>query len=339
MTKVFDRELLERARAVNMIALAKRHGADLRRQGAEFVGPCLRCDDGTDRFAIHLSKAVFNCRVCAGRGHGAIDLEMFLTGCTFAEAVAHLTGEDWPTPQFAAAPPQRQRAQESPHRAAALRIWHYAGSIFGTPAAAYLTNPRDRGGRNTDLAQIPDIDDVLRYHAHCPIGATQRLPCLIALIRDVQTNAPIGIMRTPLSADGRKAPVRNTDGELIDRWALGDKASGAIKLWPDAAVTTGLVVGEGLETAAAAATRIKHRGALLQPAWTLIDKGNLQNFPVLPGIEVLTILVDNDADGVGQNAADVCTERWVGAGRTVEQLIPDQIDSDFADIVAERHYG
>ena len=39
------------------------------------------------------------------------------------------------------------------------------------------------------------------------------------------------------------------------------------------------------------------------------------------------------------NAADVCTERWVGAGRTVEQLIPDQIDSDFADIVAERHYG
>jgi hypothetical protein len=40
----------------------------------------------------------------------------------------------------------RSMSHRSRHRTAALRIWHYAGSIFGTPAAAYLSNPRDRGG-------------------------------------------------------------------------------------------------------------------------------------------------------------------------------------------------
>jgi phage/plasmid primase-like uncharacterized protein len=326
----FSREVIERARSVDILSVATHYGARLRKAGGgEFVGPCPLCG-GRDRFSVNVRKAIWNCRGC-GKGGDVIALVQHLSGCDFAEVIARLTGETWPTPQFAAAPPQRQRAQASPHRAAAVRIWHCAGSIFGTPAAAYLSNPRDRGGRNIDLAQIPDIDEVLRFHATCPIGKTQR-PCLIALIRDVQTNAPMGIMRTPLSADGRKAPVRNANGELIDRWGIGDKAGGAIKLWSDAAVTNSLVVGEGLETVAAAATRIMHRGAPLQPAWALIDSGNLKHFPVLPEIGRLTVLVDNDANGAGQNAADACTNRWVEAGHSIEQLIPDQIDSDFNDV-------
>jgi len=336
MTRAFDRDLIEQARAVDMVALAKRHGAKLERRGVEFVGPCPVCGCGDNRFAVNPKKALWLCRVCDKGGHGAIDLEVFLTGCGFVEAVARLTGEPWPTPQCAAAPSQRVHALTSHHRDLALRIWRAAKPIFGTPAAAYLSNPRDRGGRNIDLAQIPDINEVLRYHAACRIGAAQHLPCLIALIRDAQTDTPIGIVRTPLSADGRKAPIRNESGELIDRWALGDKAGGAIKLWPHTAVSNRLVVGEGLETVAAAATRIVHRGALLQSAWALIDAGNVKHFPVLPGIERLTILVDNDANSAGQNAADALTKRWVGAGRRVEQLIPDQIGDDFNDIVAGR---
>jgi phage/plasmid primase-like uncharacterized protein len=318
---MFDSNHIARARSAPIAAVlaARRH--HLRRCGGELIGPCPVCG-GRDRFAVNVRKNIWNCRGC-GKGGDVIALVQHLSGCDFATAIERLTGEDWPAPRITAAPPQHQRAQASPHRTAALRIWHYAGSIFGTPAQTYLTNTR-----NIDIAQIPDVDEVLRYHALCPIDAAQ-LPCLIALIRNVQTNAPIGIMRTPLSADGRKAPVRK-----IDRWALGDKAGGAIKLWEDAAVTTGLVVGEGLETVLAAATRIEHRGTLLQPAWALIDSGNLQNFPVLSGIEALTILVDNDSTGVGQHAADACTKRWVEAERSVEQLIPDQIDSDFANIIA-----
>jgi phage/plasmid primase-like uncharacterized protein len=325
---MLDPNNIARARTVDILAVATHYGARLRKAGGgEFAGPCPVCG-GRDRFNVNIRKGIWICRGC-GKGGDVIDLLCHLDGCNFKEAIAQLTGEAWPTPQFAAAPPQRQRAQASPHRAAALRIWHYAGSIFGTPAQTYLTNTR-----GIDLAQIPDIDEVLRYHTACPLGAAQRLPCLIALIRDVQTNAPIGIMRTPLSADGRKAPVPNEDGEPIDRWALGDKAGGAIKLWPDAAVTTGLVVGEGLETVAAAATRIKHRDTLLQPAWALIDKGNLKYFPPLSGIEDLIILVDNDLPDqhgrlAGQEAARACAQAWLDAGHFVELLTPRLPGADF----------
>jgi hypothetical protein len=101
-----------------------------------------------------------------------------------------------------------------------------------------------------------------------------------------------------------------------------------------AAVTTGLVVGEGLETTAAAATRVEHQATLLRPAWALIDRINLRDFPVLTSIEALTILVDNDQSGDGQDAANVCTQRWVAANRHVEQLIPNIVGHDFNDIAA-----
>src|SRR5262249_21272089 len=153
----------------------------------------------------------------------------------------------------------------------------------------------------------------------------------IALIRDAVTNTPNGVMRTALTDDGHK----------IDRLGLGPKAGGAIKLWPDAAIAHGLVVGEGLETVAAAATRIEYKGAKLQPAWALVDAGNLANFPPLPGIEHLTILVDKDhADQrgrhPGQDAADACTRRWQKARRYITQLIPHRLGTDFADIALER---
>ena len=110
----------------------------------------------------------------------------------------------------------------------------------------------------------------------------------------------------------------------------------AIRLWPDDVVTTGLVIGEGIESTLAAATHIIHRETLLQPAWTAGSAGNLASFPVLPGIEALTILVDNDATGVGQAAAMECARRWSAAGREVARLIPRELNTDFNDIIIRR---
>jgi phage/plasmid primase-like uncharacterized protein len=324
-----DRELIDRARAVDMVAVAQRHGAKLRKKHKDFAGPCPKCA-GTDRFVITPSKRAFICRGCDAHGD-AIDLLMFLTGRSFTEAVELLTGEAWPRREITEQA-QRGHSDGSNNAGGAGRIWRASVPIAGTVAEIYLT--RTRG---IDLEQIPDLEDVLRFHRACPFGGGTA-DCLIALVRDVITDAPKAIVRTAISADGRKAPVRNTDGDLVDRMALGPKAGGAIKLWPDASVTTGLVIGEGLETTASAATRITHRGTLLQPAWALIDAGNLAGFPVLPGIEALTILVDNDpvdprtGKRPGQYAADECTERWLAAGCHVEQLIPDVIGSDFNDV-------
>jgi Toprim domain-containing protein len=86
----------------------------------------------------------------------------------------------------------------------------------------------------------------------------------------------------------------------------------------------------------ASATRIRRRGTLLQPAWACGNAGNLANFPVLAGIEALTILVDNDASTTGQDAAWCCAQRWNATGREVTWLIPRQTDTDFNDITRMR---
>ena len=199
----------------------------------------------------------------------------------------------------------------------ALRIWHESRSIRGTLAASYLTDLR-----TIDIEQLPDLDDTLRFHSNCAFG-DERFPCLIALMRDIFTDEPTGIIRTAIS----------TCAEKLGRKMLGRKQGAAVKLWPDAAVTTGLVVGEGLETVAAAATHVEHHSTQLQPAWALCDAGNLANLAPLPGVECLTIMTDHD--NAGQRAAQTCARRRLASGAQVEILLPHKLGANFADLAAE----
>ena len=198
------------------------------------------------------------------------------------------------------------------------RFWREAKPITGTLAEDYLCK---RG-----LAALPDcIHDVLRWHPRCPWEGTTH-PCMVALFSDAVTGEPRAIHRTAISAIGEK----------IDRKYLGPVAGCVIRLWSDEFVTDGLVLGEGVETVLAAATRVEHRGALLQPAWAAGDANNVRQFPVLPGIEALTLLVDNDASGGGQDAAEECARRWVVAGREVTRLTPRITGEDFNDITRRK---
>jgi hypothetical protein len=61
---------------------------------------------------------------------------------------------------------------------------------------------------------------------------------MVALLRDIITDAPRAIQRTALSGDGGK----------IGRRTLGPKAGAAIKLSADVEVADRLTIGEGLET-------------------------------------------------------------------------------------------
>jgi hypothetical protein len=87
----------------------------------------------------------------------------------------------------------------------------------------------------------------------------------------------------------------------------------------------------------AAATRIRYRGAALQPAWSLVSSHALGRLPIIPGVERLIILVDYDINDAGQLAATVgtCMERWIRAGRTVIRLKPNRAGADFNDLVKE----
>jgi phage/plasmid primase-like uncharacterized protein len=310
--RAFD-HMIGQARTVRLEDELARRGIKLRGRGVDRCGPCPSCG-GVDRFSINLRKQVFNCR---GHGGGdAIAMVQHLDGSSFKDAIATLTGERLPM-EPAPSPPRRDPNQEDCGKRIgnALRIWNEASSVSGTLAAAYLT-----GTRCVDISALPEIDEVLRFHPRCTFG-DERLPCLLALMRDIKTDEPIGIIRTAISSCGEK----------LDRKMFGRKAGAAVKLWPDATVTHGLVVGEGLETTARAATRI-YRGTLLQPAWSLCDAGNLTAFAPLPGIEFLTILTDHDANRAGENAAEACARSWLTAGREVELLVPHQVGADFADL-------
>src|SRR5262249_55213761 len=114
---------------------------------------------------------------------------------------------------------------------------------------------------------------------------------------------------------------------------LGPMRGCVIRLWPDEDVTTHLVLGEGVETVLAAATRFTHRNTLLRPAWAAGGAGNLEDFPVLTGIDALTLLVDHDIKGRGQEAARAGGERWRDAGRDVTLLPPRNLGADFNDLV------
>jgi DNA polymerase len=261
-------------------------------------------DDRTPSLQIYADH--YHCYVCGAHGD-LIDWLVQVGGLDRAEAVRVI--ETWDGPAAAIAPNDPEIA-----RASALRLWEAARPIAGTLAARYLSKTR-----GIDLAALPaGINAVLRFHARCPFGPGTRHPCLLALLRDAATDAITGIHRIALTADARK----------IERRMLG--RTGAVKLWPAGAQ---LVVGEGIETVLAAATRIQHRGAPLQPAWSMVSSYALGRLPVIPGIERLIILVDHDEAGL--TASGTCIDRWIRAGRGVIRLKPKRAGADFNDLVKE----
>ena len=290
--------------------LISRLGLQLRRHGRELVSACPKCG-GRDRFAINIAKQLWNCRGC-GRGGDPIDLVRHVEGRSFSEARKILSGRgngaDYERHQSHA------RRYFSPINEdnvfAAERIWRQTTPL-GPDAIAYFCR------RGIDIEAVPEYGG-LRWHSRCPWESTTKR-CVIGRYTTALGNEPRGVWRRPI--DGGKPK------------ALGPTAGCIIRLWPDEAVEGGLALGEGVETVLAAATRIEHRGTLLQPAWASGSAGNMANFPVLSGIEALTLLIDNDASGAGQRASEECRARWVAAGREVTALIPNISNSDFNNLV------
>src|SRR5262249_3359167 len=175
-----------------------------------------------------------------------------------------------------------------------LELWDESVPIPGTLAERYFVDPR-----GLDLALLPaSIDQVLRFHPRCPFGANGgRHPCVIALFRDVESDAPAGIHRIGLTVDAKKIK-RLTMG----RWP----GVRAIKLWP---ATHKLTSGEGIETVLGALCR----GAVTPPAWAMGPKADIASFPVLPGVKAITVLVDR-GDPAALDGAEACALRYVAAG-------------------------
>jgi hypothetical protein len=336
MTSHAREDWIDRAREARIEDVIEQRGITLRRAGAERIGPCPRCG-GTDRFSINVKKGVFHCRGCQ-RGGDVIALVCFLDGVDFLEAVEMLVGgpgahSDNVTMKPKCGRPKADaekndniilkshqgtsRAYTEREAADALRTLRYCDALWHESvrlppdAIAYFER------RGIALDDVPDQGG-LRFHAACPFDGAI-LPCVVARFTDAATGAPGGIWRRPIT--GAKPKV------------VGPMRGHVIRLWPDDAVTDGLCIGEGVESALAAATKVAHHGTLLQPMWACACANNIRTFPVLPGVEHLTITVDNDAKRAGQDAARACATRWADEGREVELLIPDTVGADFNDLV------
>jgi phage/plasmid primase-like uncharacterized protein len=298
---------------VPMADTVVRLGLQLRCQGRELVGPCPRCG-GRDRFAVNLGKEVWNCRGCS-RGGDAIELVRHVRGCSFREAVTFLDCGAAPAPRpfvpRTGGTLDRSTANDRASLDYAGKIWDQADPL-GQEAIGYFER------RAIDVDAVLPSHGGLRWHPRCPWEGGTR-PCILGRYTTAVCNQQRGIWRRPV--DGSKPK------------ALGPTTECVIRLWPDDAVEAGLVLGEGVETTLAAATRIAHRGTLLQPAWAAGSAGGMARFPVLPGVQALTLLVDNDESRAGQRAADECAARWEAADREVTLLEPNVSSADFNDLV------
>ncbi|EXL09792.1 DUF7146 domain-containing protein [Aquamicrobium defluvii] len=184
----------------------------------------------------------------------------------------------------------------------AADIWARSIPIMGTLAETYLAS---RG--------LSYDGESLRYY---PGGRA-----MVALITNAVTGEAQGIHRTFLDRDGRAVLMH--DGRK-KKLMLGAAAGGVVRLSGDEDVTLGLAIAEGIETALAVPFR---------PVWACLSAGQLAAFPVLAGIEALTIFADNDASGTGQRDGFVCAERWHAAGKEVEMRMLAEVGKDYADLM------
>jgi putative DNA primase/helicase len=288
---------------------------------------------GSVAVAIKGPKAGFWYDHEKGEGGDLFDLIQRQLGGSFRDTVHYIQDFAGRTPQPSAwkSTPSRSlvnKAQSNDLRTkCALQLWDQAKPINNTVAANYLD------WRGVLEPALEAGADVLRFHPDCPFGEGERKQCMLGLMRHIKTNEPRAVQRTALTQPLMWAIARITfadfkkSGQKVARLALGPMTGAAIKLTADEDVAEGLAIGEGAESVLAA-MRLGFR-----PAWALGGTSGIKSFPVLSGIEALTILVDNDQNGAGQQAAQQCSERWVHADREVFRATPNHTGDDFNDVL------
>jgi hypothetical protein len=194
----------------------------------------------------------------------------------------------------------------------AASLWRQGVDPRGTLVETYL--------KSRAVTLPPDLaGEVIRFHGAGPwldqgTGAVARIPTMLAVMQNLMT----AVQRTALTPEGRK----------VGRRMLGVASEAAIKLVPDVEVALGLTVGEGFETCLAA------RLAGFRPVWALGSAGAIAAFPVLAGIEAITILGEVGDGGTNQRAAQACAARWIEAGQEAFMVTP-LVGDDFNDVWRE----
>jgi CHC2 zinc finger len=155
---MLDPEIIERARAIDMLSVTERHGLQLAKQAHEYVGSCPRCG-GCSRFNVNPGKGVFLCRGCNAAGAGAIDLEIFVSECGFPAAIEALTAARLPSPDEARAAAAKRHAAEKATQAGQVEtarwLWEQRRAPQGSIVERYLAGRGYTGMIPATLAYLP----------------------------------------------------------------------------------------------------------------------------------------------------------------------------------------
>lgn len=145
---------------------------------------------------------------------------------------------------------------------------------------------------------------------------------MVALVERVGVG-PLAILRTYICADG-SGKVNIEPGKA----SLGPVGGGAVLLGKPSAGER-LAVAEGIETTLSVmqACGLSGRAAL--------SANGLKNLVLPPAETNVLICSDNDASGVGQQAARAAAERFVQEGRRVSISIPPTVGTDFNDVLRQ----
>lgn len=267
--------------------------------------PCPQCRKGKHDTALEVRlyehAAFWNCYRCQWEGKA--------TDHNASTIPPHVIERE------RAARDQRRRQEEADKAEKAQRIVARGRPARGTIVEKYLA------GRGLAL---PEPGYLFDEHAllfvpdvyHWP--SEQRLPAMVAPITNIMTREVQAVHLTFLAPGGAGKAA-------VDRPRLyqGPKAGGVVRLTPDAEVTNGLAIGEGIETCLV---------ALLcsYPTWACLDAGNVGDMPVLEGVETLNVLADHDPAGLA--AAERVAARWRGSGREVRRLTPPTAGTDWNDV-------
>ncbi len=249
-------ETIAKARDLSVVDVARQCGAELRKVGDEWNGPCPACG-GRDRFWVNEVKNTFLCRVSGAAGD-AITLVRHKHGCGFAAAVEMLTGE-------AAMPAGQRPAQPSAEednrfrdkaRRRAWAVWsdgRRADPLRGGWLVREYLALRGIPFPSWALRSIREIDMLPYYHwskTRREFVVVHRGPAMLAAIVGPD-NHFIGVHRTWIDLDhaSGKAVVADPEtGEILGAKKVEGSQRGGRIVLREGVDGGALTLGEGIET-------------------------------------------------------------------------------------------
>lgn len=249
-------ETLDKARDKSVLDVARQCGAELRKVGAEWNGPCPACG-GRDRFWVNEAKNTFLCRMSGVAGN-AIALLRHKHGCSFTDAVEMLTGEK-AMPASTRRPPQSAEQENAFRDKARQRAW-------GIWRNGHPADPA-RGGRlvhdylalrgipfpSWHLRSLREIDTLDYWHwsktrrEHVRV---HRGPAMLAAITG-DDGRFIGVHRTWIDLDhpSGKAVIADPEtGEILGAKKVEGSQRGGRIVLREGKDGGDLALGEGIET-------------------------------------------------------------------------------------------